>query len=333
MAPRTKSSPASRSTPSPNKRRSAVAAAQPQQQSLFTGLEPRDDTPPPMSQHDSGGSGPHSDASKAEQLCDALPAPQHVAVPSGVEHAAPPPTLEQQFDALPAAWRQHVGAFVGSPSYQRLCEFVDSERRAGKTVYPADVFRALRLTSPDDVKVVILGQDPYHGEDNGVPQAHGLAFSVPPSVRPPPSLRNIFKEIAANFGHATPRHGCLDYWATQGVLLLNTVLTVERNRAASHAKRGWEQCTDMLIERLAAQHEGLVFMLWGAHAQAKRALLHGRGHLILEAPHPSPLSAHRGFLGCRHFALANEHLRRIGREPVDWQLPERPAADDLRRTG
>jgi len=167
-----------------------------------------------------------------------------------------------------------------------------------------DVFRALRLTSPDDVKVVILGQDPYHGDDRGTPQAHGLAFSVPPAVRTPPSLRNIFKEIAANFGHDTPRHGCLDTWARQGVLLLNTVLTVERGAAASHAKRGWEQCTDTLIRELANRHRGLVFMLWGAHAQAKRALFDASAHCVLEAPHPSPLSAHRGFLGCRHFALA-----------------------------
>ncbi|WP_338926315.1 uracil-DNA glycosylase [Mycetohabitans endofungorum] len=252
------------------------------------------------------------------------PPPPHECTVAPSPRSCPPscaaPTLEQQFDSLPATWRAHLAPFIGSPAYTRLCEFVNHERSSGKTVYPTDVFRALHLTSPDDVKVVILGQDPYHGEDNGVPQAHGLAFSVPPGVRPPPSLRNIFKEIAANFDHAVPRHGCLDHWARQGVLLLNTVLTVERNRAASHAKRGWEQCTDTLIEHLATQHEGLVFMLWGSHAQAKRPLLHGRGHRILEAPHPSPLSAHRGFLGCRHFALANEHLRQVGREPIDWRV-------------
>jgi uracil-DNA glycosylase len=231
-------------------------------------------------------------------------------------------TLEAQFDALPPVWRAHLRPFIDSDAYAPLCRFVDGERAAGKTVYPADVFRALRLTSPDDVKVVILGQDPYHGEDRGTPQAHGLAFSVPPSVRPPPSLRNIFKEIAANFGHDTPRHGCLDTWARQGVLLLNTVLTVERDSAASHAKRGWEKCTDTLIHELAMRHEGLVFMLWGAHAQAKRELLGGRSHCVLEAPHPSPLSAHRGFLGCRHFVLANEYLEQRGRQPIDWRLPE-----------
>jgi len=236
--------------------------------------------------------------------------------------SAPPPTLEAQFDALPPAWRAHLKPFIESDAYAPLCRFVDGERAAGKTVYPADVFRALRLTSPDDVKVVILGQDPYHGEDRGTPQAHGLAFSVAPNVRTPPSLRNIFKEIAASLGHETPRHGCLDTWAKQGVLLLNTVLTVERDSAASHAKRGWEKCTDTLIHELAMRHDGLVFMLWGAHAQAKRALLGGKSHCVLEAPHPSPLSAHRGFLGCGHFAKANDYLAQHGREPIDWRLPD-----------
>lgn len=214
-----------------------------------------------------------------------------------------------------------MAPFVASPAFAKLCAFVDGERAAGKTVYPDTVFHALELVEPDDIKVVILGQDPYHGEDNGIPQAHGLAFSVRPGVRPPPSLRNIFKEIAATFGHPIPAHGTLDYWAKQGVLLLNTVLTVERAQAASHAKKGWEGFTDTLIAELSARHSGLVFMLWGAHAQAKRALLQGRDHVILEAPHPSPLSAHRGFLGCRHFALANEALEARHRAPIDWQLP------------
>jgi uracil-DNA glycosylase len=252
------------------------------------------------------------------------PTPAQVQAPLPV---APPLPLRQQFEALPAAWRVHLDPFIASSSYDRLCEFVDGERASGKTIYPDDVFRALRLTSPDQVKVVILGQDPYHGDDRGMPQAHGLAFSVPPAVRPPPSLRNIFKEIAANFGYGTPTHGCLDAWAEQGVLLLNAVLTVERDTAASHAKRGWEQCTDTLIAQLAARHDGLIFMLWGAQAQAKRALLGGKAHGVLEAPHPSPLSAHRGFLGCRHFALANEHLARLGKTPIDWRLPSQPNQD------
>ncbi|AYZ67221.1 uracil-DNA glycosylase [Burkholderia multivorans] len=250
----------------------------------------------------------------------AAPAPASSAAPAAtpgdIQH------LAAQFDALPDTWRAVLAPFVASDAYGPLCRFVDSERAAGKTVYPTDVFRALRLTSPDDVKVVILGQDPYHGDDRGTPQAHGLAFSVPPAVKPPPSLRNIFKEIAANFGHDTPRHGCLDSWARQGVLLLNTVLTVERGAAASHAKRGWEQCTDTLIHELANRHRGLVFMLWGAHAQAKRALFDANAHCVLEAPHPSPLSAHRGFLGCRHFALANDYLAAHDRAPIDWRLPD-----------
>jgi uracil-DNA glycosylase len=242
--------------------------------------------------------------------------------------AAATPTaasLAAQFDALPPAWHTLLSPFIDSDAYAPLCRFVDSERAAGKTIYPDDVFRALRLTSPDDVKVVILGQDPYHGDDHGTPQAHGLAFSVPPGVRPPPSLRNIFKEIAANCGHDAPRHGCLDTWARQGVLLLNTVLTVEKASAASHAKRGWEPCTDTLIRELARRHSGLVFMLWGAHAQAKRALFDPHAHCVLEAPHPSPLSAHRGFLGCRHFALANDYLGTQGRAAIDWRLPEQAA--------
>ncbi|AJY07685.1 uracil-DNA glycosylase [Burkholderia vietnamiensis] len=283
----------------------------PQQASLF------DDPAPEPAQHDVPAAAP-TRARTGKKAAEAAPA--RAAQPQA--GAADVPHLAAQFDALPAVWRDVLKPFTDSDAYAPLCRFVDDERAAGKTVYPTDVFRALRLTSPDDVKVVILGQDPYHGDDRGTPQAHGLAFSVPPAVRTPPSLRNIFKEIAANFGHDTPRHGCLDTWARQGVLLLNTVLTVERGAAASHAKRGWEQCTDTLIRELAGRHRGLVFMLWGAHAQAKRALFDANAHCVLEAPHPSPLSAHRGFLGCRHFALANEYLVEAGREPIDWRLPE-----------
>jgi uracil-DNA glycosylase len=266
-----------------------------------------------------------SSSSQASLFDDASAAPATQAAPQSPTPAAAdssPPTLEAQFAALPPAWRAHLKPFTDSDAYAPLCRFVDGERAAGKTVYPADVFRALRLTSPDEVKVVILGQDPYHGEDRGTPQAHGLAFSVAPNVRTPPSLRNIFKEISASLGYETPRHGCLDTWAKQGVLLLNTVLTVESGNAASHAKRGWEKCTDTLIHELAMRHDGLVFMLWGAHAQAKRALLGGKSHYVLEAPHPSPLSAHRGFLGCGHFVKANDHLVEHGREPIDWRLPD-----------
>ncbi len=229
--------------------------------------------------------------------------------------------LASQFTALPIAWRDCMASFIASPSYPALCRFVDGERAQGKTIYPNDVLHALNLTSPAEVKVVIIGQDPYHGEEHGTPQAHGLAFSVPPGVRPPPSLRNIFKELNANFGHPIPSHGCLESWARQGVLLLNTVLTVERGRAGSHAKRGWESCTDTLIQQLAAQHERLIFLLWGSHAQTKRALLDPSKHKILEAPHPSPLSAYRGFLGCQHFKLANEYLVNTQRPAINWRLP------------
>lgn len=253
---------------------------------------------------------------------DATPDAAIAAEPAAAPNAASIEPLAAQFDALPVAWRDVLAPFVANDAYTPLCRFVDAERAAGKTVYPADVFRALRLTSPDEVRVVILGQDPYHGDDRGTPQAHGLAFSVPPGVRPPPSLRNIFKEIAANFGHDIPKHGCLDSWARQGVLLLNTVLTVEQAAAASHAKRGWEACTDTLIRELARRHRGLVFMLWGAHAQAKRALFDAGAHCVLESPHPSPLSAHRGFLGNRHFALANAYLGEHGNPPIDWRLPD-----------
>ncbi len=245
--------------------------------------------------------------------------PAAAAPAAGTPAGAP---LAEQFEALPAAWRALLEPFMQTRAYTDLCRFVDSERAAGKTLYPADVFRALRLTDPDSVKVVILGQYPYHGDDRGTPQAHGLAFSVPPGVKPPPSLRNIFKEISGSLGFAAPAHGCLDSWASQGVLLLNTVLTVERGAAASHAKRGWEACTDLLIGALARRRHGLVVMLWGAHAQAKRALLEADAHCVLEAPHPSPLSAHRGFLGCGHFVRANEYLTEHGRGAIDWRLPE-----------
>ncbi|XDJ36080.1 MAG: uracil-DNA glycosylase [Burkholderia sp.] len=229
--------------------------------------------------------------------------------------------LAAQFEALPTAWCELLSPFLSRDTYAPLCRFVDAERMAGKTIYPSDVFRALRLTLPDEVRVVILGQDPYHGDDRGTPQAHGLAFSVPPAVHPPPSLRNIFKEITANFGYDTPKHGCLDSWARQGVLLLNTVLTVEQGAAASHAQCGWEPCTDTIIRELARRHRGLVFMLWGAYAQAKHTLFDTSVHCVLKSSHPSPLSAHRGFFGNRHFALANNYLAEHGKVPIDWRLP------------
>lgn len=229
---------------------------------------------------------------------------------------------------LEASWKARVGDYLQRPEMLALSEFLRNELRRGKIIYPPPkrIFAALNTTPFDQVKVVILGQDPYHGtgtvDGREIPQAHGLAFSVPAGVRVPPSLRNIYKEIEAEFGCKLPgASGNLEGWAQQGVLLLNTVLTVEQGQAASHAKRGWERITDCLLEQLARVGHKRVFMLWGSHAQAKRALL-SDGHLVLEAPHPSPLSAHRGFLGCRHFALANDYLVGAGRAPIDWRLPD-----------
>ncbi|GAA0832469.1 uracil-DNA glycosylase [Cupriavidus pauculus] len=231
--------------------------------------------------------------------------------------------LQAQVDALPAGWRELLQPCLGNAAWTALCDFVDGERAGGKPVFPHAVFHALHLTPPDSVRVVILGQDPYHGTGvvggAEIPQAHGLAFSVPDGVKVPPSLRNIFKEIGAEYGAEPVRaSGNLEGWARQGVLLLNTVLTVEQGNAASHARRGWEAVTDCLIHALAMSRPNLVFMLWGSHAQAKKALLEGKPHCVLEAPHPSPLSAHRGFLGCGHFRQANDWLERHGKPAIDW---------------
>ncbi len=244
------------------------------------------------------------------------------------ETLAPPisfsPPLAAQFAALPAAWATLLSPFIESAQFRPLCQFVDSAFAHSSAnqlaVFPHTVFYALQQTPPEKVKVVILGQDPYHGLDHGKPQAHGLAFSVSQGVRPPPSLRNIFKELTAEFGFSPPSHGNLTHWARQGVLLLNTVLTVTQGKPASHAGRGWEACTDTLLTQLCTHYTGLVFLLWGASAQAKRRLIPEDQHCILQAPHPSPLSAHRGFLGCGHFSKANAYLTHTGRTPIDWSL-------------
>ena len=205
---------------------------------------------------------------------------------------------------------------------QRLSEFLRAELRAGKTIYPPPqrIFAALNTTPFEQVKVVILGQDPYHGPG----QAHGLCFSVPPGVPPPPSLQNIFAELQRDLGIPRPDHGCLLPWAQQGVLLLNAVLTVARGLAGSHHGKGWEGFTDAIVERLNRERENLVFMLWGNPAQLKGKLVDTRRHHVLKAPHPSPLSAHRGFIGCGHFSAANARLREHGQSEIDWHLP--PAA-------
>jgi uracil-DNA glycosylase len=221
---------------------------------------------------------------------------------------------------LDPSWRQRVGAALETPQMRELATFLRSEKAAGKTIYPpgSQIFAALDSTPFDAVKVVILGQDPYHGPG----QAHGLCFSVGPGVAVPPSLQNIFKEISRDLDLPRPRHGNLSAWARQGVLLLNAVLTVERGQPGSHQGLGWEGFTDACIEALNREREGLVFLLWGSHAQAKGRLIDGRRHLILKAPHPSPLSAHRGFLGCGHFSKTNHCLEDSGRIPIDWSLPD-----------
>jgi len=220
-------------------------------------------------------------------------------------------------------WRDTLAEEKTKPYFRQTLAFVAQERAEGKTVYPPqqDVFNAFRYTELAAVKVVILGQDPYHGPN----QAHGLSFSVRPGVPAPPSLVNIYKELNADIpGFSVPNHGCLQSWAAQGVLLLNTVLTVEAGKAHSHASLGWETFTDRVIEVLSECREGVVFLLWGAHAQKKGGIIDPQRHHILKAPHPSPLSAHRGFLGCKHFSQANAFLVQQGQDPIDWQpqLPE-----------
>lgn len=202
----------------------------------------------------------------------------------------------------------------------QLRAFLVAEKAAGKQIFPkgTEWFRALDLTPLDRVRVVILGQDPYHGPG----QAHGLCFSVQPGVRPPPSLLNIYKELEADLGIARPRHGFLEHWAHQGVLLLNSVLTVEMAKAASHQGRGWEKLTDAVIRLVNAKDQPVVFMLWGAYAQKKAAFVNSEKHLVLKAAHPSPLSAHNGFLGCGHFSQCNAFLKKRGLPPIDWSLPE-----------
>ena len=225
---------------------------------------------------------------------------------------------------LEPTWKARVGTMFEQPSMLALAEFLRAEKRAGKVIYPPgpQIFAALDCTPFDAVKVVILGQDPYHGPG----QAHGLCFSVRPGVPVPPSLENIFKELQRDLGIARPDHGCLLPWARQGVLLLNAVMTVEHGLAGSHAGKGWEGFTDACVDALNRERENLVFLLWGSYAQAKGKLIDRQRHLVLKAPHPSPLSAHRGFIGCGHFSRANEYLRDRGHGPVDWRLP---AATDL----
>ena len=223
---------------------------------------------------------------------------------------------------LEPSWLAQLEPEFQQPYMRKLREFLRLEKQQGKRIFPAgdDIFNAFAHTPLDKVKVVILGQDPYHGEG----QAHGLCFSVKPGVKVPPSLQNIFKEIHAELDLPIPRHGYLNHWAEQGVLLLNSVLSVECANAASHQRRGWETFTDRVIEVINREREGVVFLLWGSYAQRKGAIIDEQRHCVLKAPHPSPLSAHRGFFGCGHFKAANEYLLRRGETPIDWSLPEHP---------
>jgi len=221
---------------------------------------------------------------------------------------------------LHPSWLEPLRGEFEQPYMGELKRFLVEERAKGKSIFPrgGEWFRALDLTPLDQVRVVILGQDPYHG----LGQAHGLCFSVQPGVQIPPSLVNIYKEIESDLGIRPARHGFLEHWAKQGVLLLNSVLTVEMGRAASHREKGWERFTDQIIQAINAKDEPVVFMLWGSYAQRKAAFVDPSKHLVLKAPHPSPLSAHSGFFGCRHFSKANAFLESRGLPPIDWALPE-----------
>ena len=224
---------------------------------------------------------------------------------------------------LEPSWKARVGDYLLSEPMRQLAAFLRARKAAGARIYPpgADIFAAFDACPFDATRVVILGQDPYHGPG----QAHGLCFSVRPGVPVPPSLDNVFKEIARDVGAPRPDHGCLLPWARQGVLLLNAVLTVEDGRAGAHQGKGWEGFTDHVVDVLNREREGLVFLLWGSYAQAKGKVIDTGRHRVLRAPHPSPLSAHRGFLGCGHFSAANQYLARTGQRPIDWALPPRAA--------
>lgn len=214
-------------------------------------------------------------------------------------------------------WWQWLKPEFEKSYYAKLRDFL-KEEYGSETVYPPmnDIFHALDATSYENVKAVILGQDPYHGPN----QAHGLSFSVQKGVKLPPSLRNIFLELKEDLGYEPPDHGCLEKWAEQGVLLLNTVLTVRKGQAASHKGQGWETFTDRIIELLNEREQPVVFILWGKHAAAKKELIDESRHVIIESPHPSPFSARRGFFGSRPFSKTNEALRKMGREEIDWEI-------------
>jgi len=218
------------------------------------------------------------------------------------------------------SWKPFLDDELNKPYMLTLKEFLRLEKNDHKIIYPhsSNWFHSLESTPLEEVKVVILGQDPYHQHH----QAHGLCFSVQPDVKIPPSLRNIYKELQNDLNIPHALHGCLDSWAKQGVLLLNSVLTVEYNQANAHQGKGWESFTDKVIETVNEQNDHVVFLLWGSYAQKKGAFIDTEKHLVLKAPHPSPLSAHRGFLGCKHFSKANQYLTQHGKTPIHWELPK-----------
>lgn len=216
------------------------------------------------------------------------------------------------------SWKTALKDEFSKPYFELLKTFLVAEKKSGQKVFPPGklIFNAFDTTPFDEVKVVILGQDPYHGPR----QAHGLCFSVTKDVPTPPSLKNIYKEIESDLGHPVPNHGNLEKWASQGVLLLNAILTVRAHQAASHRGKGWEQFTDAAIKQLNAEREGLVFILWGGFAKKKASMIDANKHLVLTSVHPSPLSAYNGFWGCKHFSKANAYLADKGKSPIDWQI-------------
>mgnify|MGYP003324363076 CR=1 FL=1 len=221
---------------------------------------------------------------------------------------------------LEPAWNNQLGDEFKKDYMLSLREFLANRKQQGAIIYPpgSQWFAALNTTPFDQVKVVILGQDPYHGPG----QAHGLCFSVLPNIKVPPSLVNIYKELKSDLGIDQPNHGCLTSWAEQGVLLLNATMTVEQGQAGAHQGKGWETFTDTIINKLNQHRQGVVFMLWGSYAQKKASMIDAERHLVLQSVHPSPLSAYRGFFGCKHFSKANGYLQGQGLEPIDWQLPQ-----------
>ena len=228
------------------------------------------------------------------------------------------PEFESSVIELESSWRKRLQGDLDSEYMAQLRDFLREQKALGKTVYPAadKTFAALNAAPFDSVKVVILGQDPYHGPG----QAHGLCFSVMRDIQVPPSLRNIYKELASDVNFVPPTHGCLIEWARQGVLLLNSVLTVEESLAASHKGKGWERFTDSIVNHLNDEAESIVFILWGNYAQKKGAMIDRERHLVLQSAHPSPLSASRGFYGNHHFSKSNEYLQAQNKVAIDWQI-------------